>query len=419
MAEYRIKGETLAGIADAIRKKTGGTEPIPVPDMAAQIEGISGGGGGSSADVCYVTFMSHDGTVELGKKAVAVGDDCADPIARGVFDRPTRESDAQYDYDHAGWSKNPDNVLDDTALDAVTEDRVVYAVYAATVRYYTITYYDSDGTTVLKTESLAYGAVPSSDYAPEKDGYAFDGWEPTLATVTGDTSYIAVWTETITFANATWEQVVEICEAGNAEKNFAVGDTKTLVFTDLDGAEVTTTVGIVGFEHDDLSDESGKAAISIMCMAKACTVPHASTDYAEGSNGWAGSTLRTNMQSLLTHLPAALQTGIKQVTKTSRIYVDGTDTTGTVTSEDKIWIPSLGEAGVTGVISGYGVSGGDGNKYEGFSQDNMRSMAGSGRTCYRSGSYTIPGKWVANIGNGWGPMQSSWAATAYAFGFCI
>ena len=53
------------------------------------------GGGGSSADVRYVTFMSHDGAVEYGKKAVAVGDDCADPIARGVFSAPTRESTAQ------------------------------------------------------------------------------------------------------------------------------------------------------------------------------------------------------------------------------------------------------------------------------------------------------------------------------------
>ena len=46
MSEYIIKGETLTGIADAIRGKTGGTDPVAVSDMAAQIDGIQAGGGG-------------------------------------------------------------------------------------------------------------------------------------------------------------------------------------------------------------------------------------------------------------------------------------------------------------------------------------------------------------------------------------
>ena len=44
MAYYLIQDATLAGIADAIRAKTGGTVPIPVPDMEALISGISSGG---------------------------------------------------------------------------------------------------------------------------------------------------------------------------------------------------------------------------------------------------------------------------------------------------------------------------------------------------------------------------------------
>ena len=45
MSEYFIQSETLTGIADAIRSKTGGTDPISVSDMAGQIEGIQAGGG--------------------------------------------------------------------------------------------------------------------------------------------------------------------------------------------------------------------------------------------------------------------------------------------------------------------------------------------------------------------------------------
>lgn len=51
MSEYLIQGETLTGIADAIREKTGGTDPVAVSDMAAQIEGIQSGGGDSAAGV--------------------------------------------------------------------------------------------------------------------------------------------------------------------------------------------------------------------------------------------------------------------------------------------------------------------------------------------------------------------------------
>ena len=44
MGTYLIQDSTLAGIADAIRAKTGGTDPIPVPDMKTLISGISSGG---------------------------------------------------------------------------------------------------------------------------------------------------------------------------------------------------------------------------------------------------------------------------------------------------------------------------------------------------------------------------------------
>lgn len=190
MSNYQIKGETLTGIADAIRSKTGGTDPILVADMAAQIEGITGGGGASS-DVRYVTFMSHDGAVELGKKAVAVGDDCADPIARGVFETPTKDSTAQYDFSFVGWAASANGAWDESALKAVTEDKTVYAAYASVLRYYTITYYDEDGATVLTTKSVSYGSVPY--YTPTKSGYVFGGWTPALTTVTGEASYIASW----------------------------------------------------------------------------------------------------------------------------------------------------------------------------------------------------------------------------------
>jgi hypothetical protein len=88
------------------------------------------GSGGSSADVRYVTFMSYDGLIEYGKKAVAVGDDCADPIARDLFATPTRESDEQYNYTFYGWATELDGAAVSNWNKAITEDKTVYACFS-------------------------------------------------------------------------------------------------------------------------------------------------------------------------------------------------------------------------------------------------------------------------------------------------
>lgn len=249
-------GNLFSDIAGAIREKTGETGTMKPAQFPEKILGIQGGG---SADVRYVTFMSYDGTVEYGKKAVAVGDDCADPIKRGVFGTPTRESTAQYNYTFAGWATEINGGLNSDALKAVAEDRTVYANFAAVVRYYTVTFYDGD--TVLKTESKAYGSTLSS-YKPEKYGYSFIRWQPSLTTVTGDAEYHAVWEEAVTFANGSWAQIAEIAEAGNAADYFKIGDTRDIQVNMGGTIPTTVTIRIVAFNTDPLADAEGTAGIT-------------------------------------------------------------------------------------------------------------------------------------------------------------
>ena len=54
MAEYLIKDTTLQSIADAIKEKTGSSDPIPVTEMADKIRGIIAG----SSDV--LDFNAND-----------------------------------------------------------------------------------------------------------------------------------------------------------------------------------------------------------------------------------------------------------------------------------------------------------------------------------------------------------------------
>lgn len=249
----------------------------------------------SSDDVRYVTFMSYDGSTEEGKIPVAVGYDCPNPKFTS-----TRESDAQYDYVLAGWATEVNGALNDDALKAVTEDRTVYANFAAVVRSYTITYYDSDGTTVLKTESLPYGSMPS--YVPEKSGENFDSWNPALVAVKTDASYTAVWAERVTFAGGSWANIAAVSENGQAADYFAIGDTRVIT---VNGTSIT--LRIIGFDHDTLADGSGKKAGMTIFAEKA--LPNTMT-----APNW-GSVANSMKTIIKPQLPSELQAVIKPVLK--------------------------------------------------------------------------------------------------------
>ena len=275
--------------------------------------------GGSSADVRYVTFMSYDGLIEYGKKAVAVGDDCADPIARGVFATPTRESDVQYNYTFYGWATTPNGGADANALKAVTEDKTVYANFASTVRKYTITYYDADGTTVLKTESLAYGATPS--YKPTKENVTFAEWQPSITAVTGDATYTAVWEEKVTFATASWSKISEIVDAGNAGDYFALGDTRTETLTYSDGKTETVTFEIVDMNaaSTGLLDSESYGTLALLATHVLDESVIYNTSYGS-SLYYSYSSILTHLRSLVGFLPVEMQSALKEVSTASDAF---------------------------------------------------------------------------------------------------
>lgn len=69
MSEYLIQDTTLTGIADAIRGKTGGTAPVAVSDMAAQIAGIQAGGGGDDV----LNALINRSITEISSNATSIG----------------------------------------------------------------------------------------------------------------------------------------------------------------------------------------------------------------------------------------------------------------------------------------------------------------------------------------------------------
>ena len=268
-------------------------------------------GGGTSADerVLYVTFMN--GATELISYPVIVGDTVKNPVTLGLIDTPTKEQTVSTVYTFSGWSLTDGGSASSSALTNVTEDRTVYAAFSESARLYTVRFYDGD--TLIHTEQVAYGG--SSAYLAEKDGYEFNGWQPTPTNIKGDLDCYAQWSELPTFQYSAWDEVMEIINSGEAPNIFKVGDVRSVALSDGSG---TVSLYIIGFNHDTLADGSGKAKITIACSIFG------------GTTAWEYSSAVEALPAKIANqfkplIPTDIQTSIKTVTKSCQKYSDGVD----------------------------------------------------------------------------------------------
>ena len=179
-----------------------------------------------------IRFVNADGT-ELQSSKVEYGQT---PAYNG--ETPTKESTAEFDYTFAGWTPE---------IDIVTGDATYTATYTATRRSYTITFVDEDGTE-LQSSIVEYGQTPAyNGETPTKEStaefdYAFAGWDPEIAIVTGEATYTATYTATrrsytVTLALAEGcEDMGEVAIAPAAEGNrYEYGTQVTLTATANEG----------------------------------------------------------------------------------------------------------------------------------------------------------------------------------------
>lgn len=177
---------------------------------------------------------------------------------------PTKASTPQYTYTFAGWSLTPGGAVASNALTNVTADRNVYAVFNATVRKYTVYFYNEN--TLLQTvQNVSYGGSATyTGSTPTKSGYEFTGWSPSPTNITQNTSCYAQFQldqmEVEEIADS-WATIIARAEAGTASQYYKVGNYKPLVI----GSE-TINYQIIGIEKDDLADNSGKAGLTFMPM---------------------------------------------------------------------------------------------------------------------------------------------------------
>ncbi len=144
-----------------------------------------------------VTFVNGNTTISSKKYAAGTP---ASSIEKP--EDPTKAEDDQFIYTFSGW---------EPAIADVTNDVTYQATFTQVIRKYTVTFYDEDETTVLKSGmEYEYGTAASDIVKPadptkasdNQFAYTFNGWTPELATVTGNATYKATYAKTPISSNA-------------------------------------------------------------------------------------------------------------------------------------------------------------------------------------------------------------------------
>lgn len=371
------------------------------------------------------------------------------------YSNPTRKSTAQYDYHFSKWDGDFDT--------AMTGVRDFYAVYNSTLRKYNVYFYADardvgvEGKELYVSTNIPYGSsthysgsTPVKPYVDNPEEYVFKGWMPEPNEITGETYCIALFKFTGylfgklgktdgedygygTIDNPNWETInaywnvissdIESYENGELIENdfikkYPIGG-RMLIPINLSNG-IYADMEIIGHNHDDISDSSGKAPLTFFCL----DLPNLVMEMNEvGTNegGWETSDMRkfTNGE-LFNALPDNLKLIIKSVNKLSD---GGSNNKTLVTTVDNCWIASYDEVGLTknsGALSGQGVvyssifsNNSSRLKYIVDSTERgrwwLRSSNISGNTSY----------WRVTNNTGGAYSESATYEYYVAFGFCI
>lgn len=188
-----------------------------------------------------------------------------------------------------------------------------------------------------------------------------------------------------TLEESTWNEIATASANGTASAKWAIGDEKTMTLTT--GEEVT--VQILGFNHDDLADTSGKAGITFgMKNLLAATYQMNRND--NNGSGWYRSVMKNStMATLLSQLPTDLSAVIKTVNKST---MEGGQVTDTEVSTNSLFLFSLVELNNT-TDTGY--------KDEGTQYEYWKTRSNGA-------------DWIKKLSNGSGDAYVWWLRTPYA-----
>ena len=212
------------------------------------------------------------------------------------------------------------------------------------------------------------------------------------------------------FADNTWEKIISVCQKGIVPLSWKVGDQKAMTIGGTD-----YLIDIIGINHDDYSDGSGKAPFTFQlhdCYGEAKNMNSSNTN----KGGWTSCAMRsTHLPAILALMPTEVKNGIREVNKLTSA---GSNSSTINTTADKLFL--LSEVEIFGSTT-YSAAG-EGTQYDYYKAGNSKVKNRNGSAAYwwerspRAINYEIFCM-VDKIGS----AKYSGASNArfVAFGFCF
>lgn len=159
------------------------------------------------------------------------------------------------------------------------------------------------------------------------------------------------------FANNTWEQIIAACHNNEVPETWKVADQKPMTINGVD-----YLIDIIGKNHDDYSDGSGKAPLTFQ-LHDCYELKKAMHNTTTNSKGWSRCDMReTNLPIILKQMPTEVQSGIREVNKLT------SESRTIVTTADKLFL--LSEIEIFGSDTNSGK--GEGMQYDYYKAGNSK-----------------------------------------------
>lgn len=159
------------------------------------------------------------------------------------------------------------------------------------------------------------------------------------------------------FANNTWEQIIEACHNNAVPDTWKVADQKSMTINGVD-----YQIDIIGKNHDDYADGSGKAPLTFQ-LHDCYKLKKAMHNTTTNSKGWSRCDMReTNLPIILKQMPTEVQSGIREVNKLT------SESRTIVTTADKLFL--LSEIEIFGSDENSGK--GEGTQYNYYKAGNSK-----------------------------------------------
>lgn len=297
-------------------------------------------------------FESGTGTSANNKRIAYLNGSAANWWLRSPYTSLVMLALANGDYGYTGASDSygvlpalilPSNVLVDDSGNVVIPDLTAHKTLVNGTAY-----------TVKSGKCMVNGTV----YNILKGRTLIDG---TGYDITFKPSYDPV------FANNTWEQIIEACHNNEVPDTWKVADQKPMTINGVD-----YSIDIIGKNHDDYSDGSGKAPLTFQ-LHDCYKIAKAMYSTASNVKGWTNCSIRVeHLPTILKQMPADVQSGIREVNKISAS--SGRDPT-LVTTKDSLFL--LSEVEIFGSTSNSYSGEGTQYNYYGAGHGTVKNFNGS------------------------------------------